>query len=65
VKVENQKKLSEISKGILLNENSKSKNFVNDLVEKLNNPGLIKKDESPNGNIIYHLYCYLLKKPNL
>lgn len=32
------------------------KNFVNNLFEKLNNPELIKKDESPNGNIIYHLY---------
>jgi hypothetical protein len=33
-----------------------SRNFVNDLVVKLNNPELIKKDESPNANIIYHLY---------
>ena len=32
------------------------KNFVNDLIKKLNNPDLIKKNESPNGNIIYHLY---------
>lgn len=32
------------------------KNFVNDLAKKFNNHDLIKKDESPNGNIIYHIY---------
>ena len=32
------------------------KYFVNKVVDNLNNPSLIKLDQQPNENIIYHLY---------
>ena len=32
------------------------KNLVNKNVSKLHDPSLIKPEEQPNGNIIYHLY---------
>lgn len=32
------------------------KEFVNKAVSERHNPGLIKKEEQPNGNIIYKLY---------
>jgi hypothetical protein len=32
------------------------KNLVNKNVAKLHDPSLIKPEEQPNGNIIYHLY---------
>lgn len=32
------------------------KNFINNLVKKMNNPDLVVPEMSPNENIIYHLY---------
>lgn len=44
---------------ISLSKNEKykfTKNLINDIVRKLNNPKLIDKNLAPNENIIYHFY---------